>query len=206
MGRLVIYGAGGFGREVLTAARGDQREIVFVADNPAPDFDGIPTVCFADLQPEDEMVIAIASGAVRRKLAPKWARYGKIISPTAVTGRGIELGEGAIVCDFTIITTSAKIGRHFHLNGYSYVAHDCIVGDYVTFGPGVQCNGNVHIGDGAYLGSGANIKNGTADRPLLIGEGAIVGMGAVVTRDVPPYATVMGNPARMPPPKIAGVA
>lgn len=204
MSRLVIYGAGGFGREVLTAGRADPREIVFIADDPAPDFDGVPTICFEDLRPEDEVVIAIANSATRRKLASKCSRFGSVTAPTAVIGRSVELGEGAIICDFTIITTSARIGRHFQLNGYSYVAHDCVIGDFVTFGPGVQCNGNVHIGDGASLGSGVNIRNGTPGRPLLIGEGAIVGMGSVVTRDVPPYATVMGNPARMPPPKLVG--
>lgn len=52
------------------------------------------------------------------------------------------------------------------------------------------------IGDGAYIGTGAVIKQGTPDRPLRIGAGAVVGMGAVVTRDVAPGMTVVGNPAR----------
>jgi acetyltransferase-like isoleucine patch superfamily enzyme len=89
-----------------------------------------------------------------------------------------------------------RIGRSFHANIYSYVAHDCRIGDFVTFAPKVCCNGNVHVHDGAYIGTGAVIRQGTPEKPLVIGEGAVVGMGAVVTRDVAPGATVVGNPAR----------
>jgi acetyltransferase-like isoleucine patch superfamily enzyme len=71
-----------------------------------------------------------------------------------------------------------------------------MIGDYVTFAPGVQCNGNVHIGDHAYVGAGAIIRQGKPGEPLRIGVGAIVGMGAVVTHDVAAGMTVVGNPAR----------
>jgi acetyltransferase-like isoleucine patch superfamily enzyme len=95
-----------------------------------------------------------------------------------------------------MVTASARIGRQFQCNIYSYVAHDCVFGDFVTFAPRVCCNGNVHIGDGAYIGTGAVLKQGTSAKPLVIGRGAVVGMGAVVTKDVPDGAIVVGNPAR----------
>ena len=106
-----------------------------------------------------------------------------------------EIGEGAILCPFTTITSNVTIGRYFHLNPYSYVAHDCRIGDFVTFAPAAHCNGRVVIEDYAYIGSAAVIKQGTPDKPMVIGKGAIVGMGAVVTKSVPPFATVVGNPA-----------
>ena len=99
-------------------------------------------------------------------------------------------------CPRAMVTTSAKIGRQFQCNIYSYVAHDCVIGDYVTFAPNVSCNGNVRVGDHAYIGTGAVIKQGTLDKPLVIGAGAVVGMGAVVTKDVEPGAVVIGNPAK----------
>ena len=45
------------------------------------------------------------------------------------------------------------------------------IGDYVTFAPGVRCNGNVHIGDHAYVGAGAIIRQGKPGEPLRIGAG-----------------------------------
>jgi len=54
----------------------------------------------------------------------------------------------------------------------------------------------VTIENHAYIGSGAIIKDGTPDRPIIIGEGAFAGMGAVVTKNIPPFTTVFGNPAR----------
>ena len=103
--------------------------------------------------------------------------------------------QGAILCPFVTLTSNIQIGRHFHANLYSYVEHDCVIGDFVTFAPGVHCNGNVVIEDGAYIGAGAVIKQGLPGKPLVIGAGAVVGMGAVVTKSVPSGATVVGNPA-----------
>ena len=70
------------------------------------------------------------------------------------------------------------------------------MGDFVTFAPGVHCNGNVVVEDHAYIGAGAILKPGRPDEPLVIGRGAVVGMGAVVTKSVAPGTTVVGNPAR----------
>jgi len=80
---------------------------------------------------------------------------------------------------------------------YSYVEHDCVIGDYVTFAPGVMCNGNVVIEDHVFVGAGAMLRQGGSSVPLVIGCGATVGMGAVVTRSIAAGSTVAGNPARL---------
>ena len=80
---------------------------------------------------------------------------------------------------------------------HCYIAHDCIVGDFVTLAPNVTCNGNVTLEDHAYIGAGALLKQGKPGSPLVIGKGAVIGMGAVVTKNVPPGVTVVGNPAKL---------
>ncbi len=208
MKRFCIFGSGGFGRELVHPARlalkssGDleSTEIVFVVDNPTNvAFDGVHEISPDQVMPEDETVFAIGDSGIRKKVVERFAfRAGNLIAPTAIVGPEVELGEGAVLCDYTMITASATIGRHFQANIYSYVAHDCVIGDYVTFAPRVCCNGRVHIGDGAYIGTGAVIRPGVpGGEPLLIGAGATVGMGAVVTKNVPPGAVVVGNPAKV---------
>jgi acetyltransferase-like isoleucine patch superfamily enzyme len=118
-------------------------------------------------------------------------RAANVVVMDAVT-----IGPGSILSPFVTVTSNARIGRHFQANLYSYVAHDCVVGDYVTFAPAVRCNGNVTVEDHAYVGTGAILRQGKPGAPLVIGRGAVVGMGAVVTRSVPPGVTVVGNPAR----------
>jgi sugar O-acyltransferase (sialic acid O-acetyltransferase NeuD family) len=140
-------------------------------------------------------VIAIAAPKVREAVDRRCREAGvAILSVSAanvVIMDDVEIGAGALLSPFVTLTSNIRIGRCFHANLYSYVEHDCVIGDYVTFAPGAHCNGDVVIGDHAYIGSGAIIRQG-----IRIGAGCIIGMGAVVTKDVPPGVTVVGNPAR----------
>jgi sugar O-acyltransferase (sialic acid O-acetyltransferase NeuD family) len=206
-----IVGAGGFGREVMPvaqqmlAARHSQGgfEAVFVVEfgdtTPVNGYRVLTADAFLAAGGERRFNVAIAEHAVRRRIAERFiaagARPFDVVAANSVQLAGNQIGEGAILCPFTTVTSNASIGRFFHANIYSYVAHDCVIGDFVTFAPGVQCNGRVRIEDHAYIGTGAILREGSADRPIVIGAGAVVGMGAVVTRSVPPGATVVGNPA-----------
>lgn len=202
---IAVYGASGFGREVMPLVRmqygGDGVEFVFVDDGIADTGSALSFDAFlARPQPQKQIVIAIANSTIREKLAERCAAAGvevlDVMASNAVILDDVEIGEGSILCSFSHVTSNVRIGRYFQANIYSYVAHDCVVGDYVTFAPGVKCNGNVHIDDHAYIGTGAILKQGTPEKPLRIGRGAVVGMGAVVTKDVAPGETVVGNPAR----------
>jgi sugar O-acyltransferase (sialic acid O-acetyltransferase NeuD family) len=119
-----------------------------------------------------------------------------IRATNVVTMDEVSLGMGSILSPFVTLTSNIQIGVGFQANLYSYVGHDCVIGDFVTFAPSVKCNGNIEIADHAYIGTGAIIKQGRPGKPLTIGEGAVIGMGAVVTKNVPAGVTVIGNPAK----------
>ncbi len=211
-----LYGAGGFAREVMPLLRAQVQAWARETGRPAPqlyfietsprksEVNGLPIISedrFFELDaPARYFNVAIGDSKARQQIAQRCmdrgARPLSIGSGHALSYDGNRIGAGAILCANTIITSNATIGDFFHANIFSYVAHDCVIGDHVTFAPAVRCNGNVHIHDHAYIGTGAIIKQGTPDKPVVIGEGAIVGMGAVVTRDVEPHTTVVGNPAK----------
>ena len=208
-----IYGASGFGRGVMPLAReqliaenGGKYELVFIDDSEVQHQINSHQVysfeAFLDLEAEDKYVaIAIANSQIREKLVNKIdaakLKHWSVRAPTVISMDDVLIGEGAILSNCVHFTSNIKVGKFFQANYFSYVAHDCVIGDYVTFAPGVKCNGNIHIEDHAYIGTGAVIKQGTPDKPLVIGKGAVVGMGAVVTKSVPAGVTVVGNPARI---------
>lgn len=211
---LGLVGTGGFAREVmpLLGAAGIRHSprlanarTVFVDDERVGELIGGIIV-----QSEDEFLsstrtkffnVAISDAAARRALASKFLSHDaeplSIVAPTArILGSRVSLGYGAIITDFSVITDDVKIGSFFHCNLGSYVAHDCVIGDFVTFAPHVHCNGRVAIEDGAYVGAGALLRQGRRDSHLRVGANAVIGMGAVVLHDVSEDSVVVGNPAR----------
>lgn len=206
-----VYGASGFGKEVMPLVRQQfpilaKENFIFIDDGKAgTHLNGYSVLTYTDFikQPVSNklVTIAIANSSVREKLVTQLnqdnIQHLSIQASNTVVLDEVEIGEGSLLCPFTCLTSNIKIGKFFHANIYSYVAHDCVIGDYVTFAPGVKCNGNIHIEDHAYIGTGAIIKQGTPDKPLVIGKGAVIGMGAVVTKSIPAGVTVVGNPARI---------
>ena len=85
--------------------------------------------------------------------------------------QNVTIGEGSIICARFTATCDIEIGHSFHGNIGGLIEHDCRVGDFVTFSPGAICNGNVIIENNVFIGSGAIIRNGDLERPLVIGGG-----------------------------------
>ena len=211
---FAVYGASGCGRSLMPVAvdqlqRLDAQadsQIIFIDDALVEDtnvngYTAMNYAKFKSIDSEDKFVlIAIANSSIRQKIADKLVQDGislwTVKGTTTLIMDAVSIAAGAALSPFVTIAANVTIGKCFHANLYSFVEHDCVIGDYVTFAPRVSCNGNIHIHDHAYIGTGAVIKQGTPDKPLIIGKGAIVGMGAVVTKDVPAGAVVVGNPAR----------
>lgn len=207
-----VYGASGCGRGIMPLAREMLRaqsipadRLVFIDDHRTDDrINGHRTHRYEEFlsltASARYAVIGISNGIVREKLAARLKGNGVI--PWSVRANNVvimdevTIGEGAALSPFVTLTSNIRIGKYFQANLYSYVEHDCIIGDFVTFAPGVKCNGNIVIEDHTYIGAGAVIKQGMPGKPLVIGRGAVVGMGAVVTKNVPAGVTVVGNPAR----------
>ena len=210
-----IVGVGGFGREVMPVARSyiaskyshidkDDIEVVFVETEPKVDFVNDIRIMsdkdFISLNVEQKYFnVTIGSSSKRELISRRLIDAGcipfSIFANSAIIYNAVTIGESATICDNVMILPNVEIGTFFHANFYSYVAHDCKIGNFVTFAPRVSCNGNVVIEDYAYIGTGAILKQGNNNKPLVIGRGATVGMGAVVTKDVPSN-TVVGNPAK----------
>src|SRR5436853_7928359 len=114
-GRLVFYGAGAMGREMVQAARLDPRPKAFLADGPVDPYPGVEPIAFDDLVADDEICVAVGDPALRRRLAERCAgaRFATIVAPTAIVDPTAILGEGAQICDFVMVNSLARIGRHF---------------------------------------------------------------------------------------------
>ncbi len=144
-------------------------------------------------EPGLKAVLAVDPPELRERLA---ADYGHdalytAVSPLARVSKHARIGAGTIVQCGTYVSRDVVIGLACKLNVAAAVHHDCRIGDYVTLAPGALILGTVYIGNRTYVGAGAIVLPN-----LRIGEGVRVGAGAVVTKDVAPYSTVIGVPAR----------
>ncbi|MEX3931236.1 WxcM-like domain-containing protein [Paraburkholderia phymatum] len=134
------------------------------------------------------------------------------------------IGAGSRIWQYVVVLPNAKIGRDVNLCSHCLVENDVVIGDRVTVKSGVYLWDGIHVADDVFIGpnvtftndkfprskvyperfaqtrieKGASIGGGAVLLPgITIGMGAMVGAGAVVTKSVPPFAIVMGSPARI---------
>lgn len=198
--RIVIAGAGGFGREVRDLVT-DCGLLVhgFLDDQPRPE----PALHAPVLGPPDHtddtevpFVVAIGAPAVKRAVAERVIASGRraaapIVHPSVLIGRDVTVGEGTLITAGNIITTNIFIGRHVIINLACTVGHDAVIGDWTSMMPGVHISGAANIGEGVFIGTNAVVLEGVS-----VGDGAVIGAGAVVNRALPPNVTAVGVPAR----------
>jgi UDP-2-acetamido-3-amino-2,3-dideoxy-glucuronate N-acetyltransferase len=147
------------------------------------------------------------------------------VHPTSVVDQPCSIGDGTKVWHFCHIMNNCQIGRNCSLGQNVFIASSVIIGNRVKVQNNVSVYAGVIIEDDVFLGPSmvfTNVVNPRSHVPrkneyvptlvkkgvsiganativcgVTLGNYAFVGAGAVVTRDVPPYALVYGNPARV---------
>ena len=209
MRELLLIGASGLAREVLSVLRGnDDPHVIYVVDDQAElagtALDGVLIVGGLSQvahHPTADLLICVGSGAARADLVARLAdlgvtpdRYTTLIHPAVGVPDSCRVGAGSILLCGVVLTTDVQLGEHVVVMPNVTLTHGNRVGSFATLCAGVAVGGDVHVGRGAYIGMNASIREGT-----LIGAAAVIGMGAAVLVDVAPHETWVGVPAqRMP--------
>lgn len=207
MKRLVIIGAGGFGREVITLVAGVNAarptwDIVGVLDDDPSDSDcaALEALGHRAIGPVSDLpaldafaVIAVGSPTVRSRIDMEHpdAPWAVLVHPDATVAPDVSLAPGTVVAPGARLSTAIRGGRHLHVDQNATVGHDTVLGDCVRLNPLACVSGTVTIGDRTLVGAGAVVLEGRT-----IGDDVVIGAGSVVTRAVPDGTVVMGVPAR----------
>jgi sugar O-acyltransferase (sialic acid O-acetyltransferase NeuD family) len=207
MKKLLIVGAGGFGRELYVWASqhpdcGRAWELGgFLDDNPQAlqpfgSFAQVLPLAGHVVDPTNLYLCGLGLPPVKEKLLQPLlaagANFLTFIHPRALVGDRVKLGRGVILCPGAIASADIILGDFVMLNLHTTVGHDASVGAWSTLSAQCDVTGRVQVAERVFMGSRVSIIPG-----LSVGSGATLGAGAVVIRDVPAGVTVVGNPARV---------
>lgn len=207
MKNLVIVGAGGFGREIASAAKtvvGYGTAFVlkgFLDANPSAldGFDGYPPVLGTPedyaMAPDDVFFVALGNVTTRRRIvdliAARGGRFLTLVHPMASLGDNVSVGEGSYIAHHAVLTADIVLGRNVCVFHQTVVGHDCRIGDCS------HVSSQVFLGGGVRVGSEVVIHPGVKVAPFKrIGDGAVLGIGSVVIANVRERQTVFGIPAQ----------
>jgi sugar O-acyltransferase (sialic acid O-acetyltransferase NeuD family) len=126
-----------------------------------------------------------------REMVGRGCQFINFIHP-AVDLTMVTLGVGNYIQEAVILQAGVEVGHNSSIHIGTLVGHETIIGSSVFVAHGCSISGKVQIGDGAFVGTHATILP-----RLRIGRWATIGAGAVVTKDVPDYATVVGVPGKV---------
>ena len=207
MAHIVVYGAGGMGKEVAEAVAAAAADgacsalLGFVDDDPGlvgQEVLGYPVLDrgeWLDHHPEVEIVLGFGHPwrryATAQQLSARGLRFATIVDPRATVSRSATIGDGTVIFAGCIVSSQAALGGLAYLNYNTLISHDAQVGDFACIMGQAAVSGEVRVGQGAFVGVGVSTRQG-----VRIGEWAMVGAGAVVVSDIPPLCVALGVPAR----------
>ena len=208
MEKIVIVGAGGFGREVkMLIDQINQIENKYeflgyyddgILQRTAVNYNEVlgSVADLANVDYKINVVVAIGSPDVKRKIVEKLINphlnFPTLIHPSVIIGdEFVSIGKGCIICAGNVITCNITIKDFVILNLQCTVGHDTMIHSFASFMPSVNISGEVIIYEEVYVGTGAKIIN-----QLEIGFQTIVGAGAVVSKSLPEKCTAVGIPAK----------
>lgn len=199
---LVIYGAGGLGREILSLIRRDYadkwRVIGFISDgeNLPSSVDGIKLLPKGFLNNTTvAVVLGFADTKGKALLFDELKQKGNLSFPNIISTRAsvaanVDLGMGIVIQDFCIVSVNVHIGNAVFLNAYSSLGHDVKICDFCTFMPSVNVSGYASVGKCTMIGAQSFLLQGKT-----IGDNVTVAAGSKIFNDIPDNVTVFGNPA-----------
>ena len=207
---LVVYGASGFGQQVMfwvedaNAAEPRFRILGFVDDDSDAHGErrtGYPVLGGRDWLSDHArsgavaVVLGLAGPPVKQRVISALAglalEFPAVIHPSAVVSRHATVRRGATVGPGNVVSVNVEVGEFATVNTTCTLGHDARIGDYATVLPGVNVSGHVSVGEGVSVGTGAAILQG-----VTIGAETTVGAGATVVGDLPPGCVAVGTPAR----------
>lgn len=124
-------------------------------------------------------------------IVDKGLKFMNLINPTVDLSM-TKIGIGNYIQEGVKIQADCIIGNNSAINVGAVVAHETVIGNSVFLAPRVALAGCITIGDGTLIGI-----NATVLPRIKIGKWCTIGAGAVVTKDLPDYSVVAGNPARI---------
>lgn len=194
----ILYGASGHAKVVFEIAQALSLSIdKIIDDHPNLEYELFfkqkifkPAECDLD---KTKVIFSIGNNLMRKKLSLKFEfEYFSVSHPSAIISTSATIKKGTVVMPGAIINADAIIGNHCIINSGAIVEHDCIIEDFSHVSPNASIAGGVSIGEGTQVGIGAQIIQG-----VKIGKWVVIGAGTVVIKDLPDFAVVVGNPARI---------
>lgn len=200
-GGLVVFGGGGHGLVVGEAASLSGVSIAGVMDDRADP----PAACRGEgampwlgpiRAPDGGWILGIGDVVARRVLLGRLGeipgRAATVVHPAAFVSSSAVLGRGVFVGPGAVVHARARVGDHAIVNTGSVVEHDCDVGENSHIAPRVVLGGAARVGRDTLVGLGSSVLPG-----VWLGDGCVVGAGAVVLSNVADGLVVVGVPARV---------